>query len=324
MKTFLTCCLAALLGFGLLAARPAQAKQHLLLGSSIVGGSYYVLGGTYAKYINDTYPDLDVSVEVGGGPYSNITLLSNGEIDLGFATTWATGEMYDGINDQKKKHEDIRAFLPLFPSYLQIYSLAESPIKSMGDIQGKIASSGAAGSSGRIATQTLFDILGIKPAKLNRVPTGTQINNMRDKLIDVGLSVTGVPAPFMMELEASPAVHLIPLTKQEMDTVLAKQPYWSAGVIKKGTYKSATEDVDAVAFWNVAITSKRLSEDTVYTLTKAGFEAQAQLANAVRDIEHMKPEDILKSTIPLHKGAIRYYRERGIQIPDRLIPPEAK
>lgn len=108
MKTFLTCCLAALLGFGLLAARPAQAKQHLLLGSSIVGGSYYVLGGTYAKYINDTYPDLDVSVEVGGGPYSNIILLSNGEIDLGFATTWATGEMYDGINDQKKKHEDIR------------------------------------------------------------------------------------------------------------------------------------------------------------------------------------------------------------------------
>ena len=33
MKTFLTCCLAALLGFGLLAARPAQAKQHLLLGA---------------------------------------------------------------------------------------------------------------------------------------------------------------------------------------------------------------------------------------------------------------------------------------------------
>ena len=58
---------------------------------------------------------------------------------------------------------------------------------------------------------------------------------------------------------------------------------------------------------------------TVYALRQAGFEAQAQLANAVRDIEHMKPEDILKSTIPLHKGAIRYYRERGIQIPDRLI-----
>ena len=76
--------------------------------------------------------------------------------------------------------------------------------------------------------------------------------------------------------------------------------------------------------WKTSAYMEQHFEELGYTLTKAGFEAQAQLANAVRDIEHMKPEDILKSTIPLHKGAIRYYRERGIQIPDRLIPPEAK
>lgn len=323
MKKFLIC-YVLIMSLMCLVSQSAKAKQNLLLGSSIVGGSYYVLGGTYAKYINDKYPDLDISVEVGGGPYSNINLLSNEEIDLGFATTWATGEMYDGINDQKKKHENIRAFLPLFPSYLQIYTLKDKPIKNLSDIQGKIASSGAAGSSGRIATQTLFNILGIKPAKLNSVPTGTQVNNMRDKLIDVGLSVTGVPAPYMMELEASHDVRLIPLTKEEMEKVLAEQPYWSSGKIKKGTYKCAEEDVDAVAFWNIAIANKNLSEDTVYKLTKAGFDAQEQLAQTVRDIEHMKPEDILKSTIPLHLGAIKYYRERGVEIPDRLLPPEAK
>ena len=27
---------------------------------------------------------------------------------------------------------------------------------------------------------------------------------------------------------------------------------------------------------------------------------------------------------PLHKGAIRYYREAGVKIPSRLIPPKAK
>lgn len=323
MKARVTSFLTFLLGIFILSA-PANAKQHLLLGSSIVGGSYYVLGGTYAKYINDKYPDMDISVEVGGGPYSNITLLSAGEIELGFATTWAAGEMYDGVGSDKKKHEDIRVFLPLFPSYLQIYALQESPIKNLSDIQGRIASSGAAGSSGRIATQTLFSILNIKPAKLNSVPTGTQVNNMRDKLIDVGLSVTGVPAPFMLELEASHDVQLIPLNTAEMETVLAAQPYWSAGIIKKGTYKSATADIPAVAFWNIAITNKKVSEEIIYTLTKAGFESQAQLADAVRDVKHMRPEDILKSTIPLHKGALRFYREQGIAIPDRLIPPEAK
>ena len=28
--------------------------------------------------------------------------------------------------------------------------------------------------------------------------------------------------------------------------------------------------------------------------------------------------------VPLHVGAIKYYREVGIKIPKRLIPPEAK
>ena len=28
--------------------------------------------------------------------------------------------------------------------------------------------------------------------------------------------------------------------------------------------------------------------------------------------------------MPLHMGAVRYYREKGIKIPARLIPPEAK
>lgn len=308
----------------IMAPQYSFAKTHLLLGSSIVGGSYYVLGGTYAKYVNDTCEDLDISVEVGGGPYSNIALISNKQVELGFATTWATGEMYDGINPEKKKHSTIRAFLPLFPSYLQIYTLKESSIRSLSDINGKIASSGAAGSSGRIATETLFQTLNIKPKKLNSVPTGTQVNNMRDKLIDVGLSVTGVPAPYMMELEASHDVRLIPLSQEEMNTVLAHQKYWSSGTIAKGSYKCATEDVPAIAFWNIAIVGKDVDEDTVYRLTKAGFDAQKQLASAVSDIEHMNPEDIFKSTIPLHKGAIRYYREIGLEIPDRLIPEEAR
>jgi len=29
-------------------------------------------------------------------------------------------------------------------------------------------------------------------------------------------------------------------------------------------------------------------------------------------------------TIPLHKGAYRYYKEKGVNIPPALIPPEAK
>jgi hypothetical protein len=34
----------------------------------------------------------------------------------------------------------------------------------------------------------------------------------------------------------------------------------------------------------------------------------------------MKPEAIVTSPIPLHPGAVKYYKEKGIKIPDKLIP----
>ena len=32
----------------------------------------------------------------------------------------------------------------------------------------------------------------------------------------------------------------------------------------------------------------------------------------------------LRSPIPLHAGAVRYFIEHRVQVPDRLIPPEYK
>ncbi|MFV0474434.1 MAG: hypothetical protein ACK5MQ_09560 [Pikeienuella sp.] len=33
---------------------------------------------------------------------------------------------------------------------------------------------------------------------------------------------------------------------------------------------------------------------------------------------------IMNMYAPLHPGALRYYREAGLEIPENLIPPEAK
>ena len=89
-------------------------------------------------------------------------------------------------------------------------------------------------------------------------------------------------------------------------------------------YKAAKEDIHVISLWNFAVAHKDLPEDLVYDMTKATFEVLPQLANAVKDMAKTKPEDILYSSVPLHKGAIKYYREIGLTIPDKLIPAEAK
>ena len=65
----------------------SHAKQRLLMGTSTGGGSYYVLGGTWSNALNGRLGDkVDLSIEVTGGPETNIMLIENKEMDLGMVT----------------------------------------------------------------------------------------------------------------------------------------------------------------------------------------------------------------------------------------------
>ena len=59
----------------------SHAKQRLLMGTSTGGGSYYVLGGTWSNALNGRLGDkVDLSIEVTGGPETNIMLIENNGI----------------------------------------------------------------------------------------------------------------------------------------------------------------------------------------------------------------------------------------------------
>lgn len=320
MKTFAI--LAAAL---VLAAGPAQAKERMLVGTSTGGGSYYVLGGTWSNAMNKKLGDkVDVSVEVTGGPESNIMLMENKEMDLGFVTAWVAGDMFEGKGKVPQKFQAMRSFIPLYPSYLQIYGLKDSGLKTIRDINGKHVSTSPAGSSSFAAARGIVDALGLKPAKVSGMPAAQQLNTLRDGQTQAAFSVMGVPAPVIMELEASNDINLLTIPQEDFDKLLKAYPYWSRGVLPKGVYKGADKDIDVVSLWNFAVAHKDIPEDLVYEMTKATFESIPELANAVKDMAKTKPEDILHSSVPLHKGALRYYREKGIEIPDKLIPAEAK
>ena len=303
----------------------SHAKQRLLMGTSTGGGSYYVLGGTWSNALNGRLGDkVDLSIEVTGGPETNIMLIENKEMDLGMVTAWQAGDMYNGKGKVPQKFQAMRSFIPLYPSYLQIYALADSGLKTIHDIDGKHVASSSAGSSSFLAARAIIETLGLKPAKVSGMPASQQLNTLRDGQTQASFSVMGVPAPVIMEMEASNEINLLTMTQEDFSKLLKAYPYWTQGVIPKGTYKAAKEDIHVISLWNFAVAHKDLPEDLVYDMTKATFEVLPQLANAVKDMAKTKPEDILYSSVPLHKGAINYYREIGLTIPNKLIPAEAK
>lgn len=304
--------------------KSSGGTHRLLLGTSSQGGTYYVWGGGWAKIMGQNVPGVDISVEVTGGPTSNIQLIQSGDMDLGFVTSWLAGEAYNGTGWAKEKYDKIRSIFPMYASVLHMYSLQDEGIKTIGDFDGKHVSVGAPGSTSDQAGRTLLEALGINPGKISSLPTNTAVDGLRDGTIDAGFAVTGVPGPFMLDLETTHNVQHIGLAPEDMDKVLAKYPYWSKGVIPKGTYKHQTEDTPIIAFWNLAVASKDLSEDLVYNLVKTTFEKHQDLLAIDPTAKETVVENIVNSSIPLHPGALKYYREKGLTIPDSLIAPEAK
>ena len=90
----------------------SHAKQRLLMGTSTGGGSYYVLGGTWSNALNGRLGDkVDLSIEVTGGPETNIMLIENKEMDLGMVTAWQAGDMYNGKGKVPQKFQAMRSFI---------------------------------------------------------------------------------------------------------------------------------------------------------------------------------------------------------------------
>ncbi len=59
--------------------------------------------------------------------------------------------------------------------------------------------------------------------------------------------------------------------------------------------------------------------------TKAVLEHPDEMVNTHASAKETLAENMLKNGfMPLHPGAVRYYRERGIDIPEKLLPPEIK
>lgn len=301
-----------------------EEKYRLLLGTSSQGGTYYVWGGGWADIIGKNIPNADVAVEVTGGPNANIQLIESGEMDLGFITAWLGGEAYNGTGWADKKYTKIRSIFPMYASVMHLYSLKENGITSISDFGGKNISTGGPGSTSAVAGEGLLEALGIKPGRISPIPTNTAVDGLRDGTIDAGFAVTGVPGPFMLDLETTHEVQHIGLTEEEMKKAIEKYPYWSEAIVPKGTYKHQEKDVLLPGFWNIAIASSELSEDLVYNLVKTTFEKHEDLLAVDPSAKETLVENVKYSTVPYHPGAVKYYKEVGIEIPDHLMPPEAQ
>jgi len=125
--------------------------------------------------------------------------------------------------------------------------------------------------------------------------------------------VGGIPIACILDVASVRDVRLIPIDGELKEAVMKKYPYHAPGIIPAGTYPGQDTDIETLASPAYLVATSRLSEDLVYNILKAMFDHLDVLKRAHAQGKNITLEGALVgSSIPLHPGAEKYYKEKGI------------
>lgn len=298
-----------------------QAQQKFMtIGTGGVTGVYYAAGGAICRLVNKDRAKhgFRCSVESTGGSVVNINTIKAGELDFGVAQS---DVQYNAVHGSKQfekdgKNADLRAVFSIHPEPLTALSRKEANITKFEDLKGKRMNVGNPGSGSRAAMDELLAAMGWKTsdfgvaAELKADEHGAALC---DNKIDAFFYGVGHPSANIQDPITTCGAKLVPLTGPAVDKLVKANSYYAKVNIPGGLYAGHPNPTPTYGVLASFVTSAKVSDEAVYTLTKAVFENFEEFKKLHPAFGALDPKDMIKDGLsaPLHPGAVKYYKEKG-------------
>ena len=291
----------------------AQQTIHILTGGT--SGIYYPLGVALGKIYGDKITGVKTQVQATKASVENLILLEQGKGQIAFALGDSLKAAWDGDEDAgfKTKLGKLRAIGAIYPGYIQLVATRESGIRTVTDLKGKSLSVGAPKSGTELNTRAILKAAGMSYADIGKVdylPFAESVDLMKNRQLAATLQTAGLGVASLRDLSATTDVTVVSVPKSIVDKM--GRPFMSVK-IPANTYKGQDKDVETAGVANYLVTHADVSDELVYQMTKLVFESQNELGAAHAVGKDIRLENAMAGVpIPLHPGAQRYFRERGL------------
>lgn len=301
---------------------PAQAKTFVTIGTGGITGVYYPTGGAIAKIVNQSTDKHGVkcSVEATGASVFNINAIMSGDLEFGIAQADRQYQAYNGLAEwEGKPQKNLRAMFSLAPEAVTFVAAEDSGIKSIADVKGKVVNIGNPGSGNRQNAIDIFEAIGIdykKDFKAESLKAADAPRTLQDGRIDGFFYTVGHPNGNIKEATSGKRkCRIVSITN--LEPLLKKFPYYSLLTIDMAHYPEATnasdKTVSTVGMLATFVTSSKVPDKVVYAVTKAVFENLGEFTKLHPALNALTRESMMEgNTIPLHPGAVKYFKEVGL------------
>ena len=294
-------------------AARAQAFINVLTGGT--SGVYYPLGVAIGKIYGDKIAGVKTQVQATKASVENLILLQQGRGEIAFTLGDSLKATWDGDEEAgfKAKLDKLRTIGAIYPNYIQIVATADSGIKTLADLKGKSLSVGAPRSGTELNSRAILAAAGLSYKDLGKVeylPFAESVDLMKNRQLNATLQSAGLGVASLKDLSTSTDIAVVAVPSEVVDKI---GPPFVSVMIPANTYTGQDKDVPTAAVINYLVTSTAVSDDLAYNMTKLIFDSLPELANAHVAGKEIKLETAATgSPVPLHPGAIRYYREKGL------------
>ena len=190
---------------------------------------------------------------------------------------------------------------------------ADSGVKTFADLEGKTILIGK-GSFGAREGAKYLKLFGLEgKVKLANVELNAAVPALKNKQIDGFVTAGSYPAPNVIEAAASTGITVLSLSDEQI-----KKTKRTKLVIPAGTYTGVNSDVVTTSLPVVAHTTTAMDDATAYELTKTYWSQKTDLGKAAAWWNGVSGEMLANVYGKLHPGAVKYYDEAGIKVPDAI------
>ncbi|WP_240373997.1 TAXI family TRAP transporter solute-binding subunit [Bacillus piscicola] len=290
---------------------------NIELSTATTTGNFYPMGAALANIWNDEVDGVKVASQSSDGSVQNLNLMQEGSIKMGLSTLGVLYNAYNGTDQfEGREFKDVRVVSTLFSDAGQVVVKKDSGVESVEDLVGKSFVPGAPGSGAKDLTEVIFEAydMTIDDTKAQFVGYSQATDLMRDGKAIGAQVMSALPTSAVIEMLSTTDSEIISLTDEAIEKLTEEHSWLVEYTISSDVYDELDKDIQTVAQPSVLIASKDMPEDVIYELTKAMWENLEPLHNTIAASKTMELENATKriADIPLHPGAEKYYKEKGV------------
>ena len=306
---------------------PAKWKYIKFAGGA-ASGSWTPLTAKICELINKNIPGVQASSTLGA-TYGNLAALNKGQVQLAMTLSNALAECYYLIDPgglkKVKQAPNIRFLGSMHYGAVHAFVRKDGDIYSFADLAKRPVSimCGPMGSSAYFFNNLILKTYGSsiedlekRGGTVHKVYNAQGVKMMKDRKMDMVANHTGLHASWVMDAATSPGIRFLEFEPEKRKALMEKLFGSVEVLIPKDMYPGVEKDYHTFGYYFPIAVHKDMPDELVYRITKVIWENLKEIQSIGAFGKGIKWETCFAgNTIPIHPGAERDYKEKGLTIP---------